>query len=164
MDLVTPQLGLIFWQTITFLIVFILLAKFAWNPILSGLKERELTIEESLESAKKAKEEMSLLKSENEKLLVEARQERDKILKMANETASQIVNKAKDEAQTEANKQFESAKASIINEKNAALREVENITASLSLQIAEKILKKELTSDASQLDLVKQYIKETHLN
>lgn len=164
MELVTPGLGLIFWQTVLFLLVLFFLAKFAWKPILNGLKERESSIEDALNTARKAKEEMESLKAANESLLQEARLERDKILKDAQHAASTIVAEAKDKAGVEANKLVASAKASIENEKQAALTEVKNVAANLSIQIAEKLLKKELENQSVQRELVNAYIKEANLS
>src|SRR5690606_26751089 len=112
MELVTPGLGLIFWQTVLFLLVLFLLGKYAWKPILNGLKEREQSIDEALSTAKKAKEEIESLKAANENLLQEARLERDKILRDAQAAAANLVNEAKDKASVEANRLVEGAKAS----------------------------------------------------
>lgn len=164
MDLVTPGLGLIFWQTVLFLIILFLLGKFAWKPILSALGDREKAIESALESAKNAKLEMENLKSENEKLLQEARIERDKILKGAQDAANSIVEEAKLKATTESNRIVENAKASINTEKQAALTEVRNIAGILSIDIAEKLLQKELQDKKAQNDLVEAYLKEVKLS
>lgn len=164
MDLVTPGLGLIFWQTVLFLIILFLLGKFAWKPILSALGEREKSIEDALESAKKAKQEMENLKAENESLLQEARLERDKILKDAQSAASNIVEEAKGKASEESTRMIENAKAAISNEKQAALTEVRNLAATLSIEIAEKLIKKELENKKAQEALVDSYIKEVNLS
>jgi len=164
MDLVTPGLGLIFWQTVLFLIILFLLGKFAWKPILSALGDREKAIESALESAKKAKLEMENLKSENEKLLQEARVERDKILKGAQDAANSIVEEAKLKATAESNRIVENAKASINTEKQAALTEVRNIAGTLSIEIAEKLLHRELQDKKAQNDLVEAYLKEVKLS
>ncbi|HEY8400782.1 MAG TPA: F0F1 ATP synthase subunit B [Cytophagaceae bacterium] len=164
MSLVTPELGLIFWQTVTFLIILFLLSKFAWKPIMNGLKEREESIEEALSAANKARQEMQNLKAANEALLQEARQERDKILKEAQTAAANIVAEAKDKAVAEGNRLIESARQAINNEKAAALADVKNQAATLSLQIAEKLLKRELANETAQRELVSEYIKEVNLN
>ncbi len=164
MDLVTPGLGLIFWQTVTFLIVFFLLAKFAWKPIMASLKEREDTIEHALGAAQKAKDDMVKLMAANESAAQEARIERDKILKDAQAAATFMINEAKTKAMEEGTRLIESARAAINNEKQAALTEVKNQAANLSVQIAEKLLKRELSSDAAQKELVSEYIKEANLN
>lgn len=164
MELVLPGFGLIFWQTVVFLLVLFVLGKFAWKPIMNGLKERESTIAEALDSAKKAKQEMENLKAANENLLQEARLERDKILKQAQESAAAIVAEAKDKAGSEANRLVESAKASIENEKQAALTEVKNMAANLSIEIAEKLIKRELADATAQKELVSAYINEANLS
>jgi F-type H+-transporting ATPase subunit b len=164
MDLITPGLGLIFWQTVTFLIVLFLLAKFAWKPIMSSLKEREDSIEQALSAAERAKEEMIKLKAANENLLQEARIERDRIIKEAYAASTAMVNEAKDKATAEGTRLIENARAAIQTEKQSAIAEVRNQAATLSLQIAEKLLKRELSSDASQKELVSEYIKESNLN
>lgn len=164
MNLVTPDLGLLFWQTITFLIVLFILAKFAWKPILSSLKEREDSIDEALSAAKKAKEEMQKLHADNEKLLAEARLERDRILRDAQTAANNMIAEAKEKAGAEGTRMIESARVAIVNEKQAALTEVKNLAATLSLEIAEKILKRELKDEVAQKELVNEFIKEANLN
>jgi F-type H+-transporting ATPase subunit b len=164
MDLVTPGLGLIVWQTILFLLILFVLGKFAWKPILNGLKEREKNIDEALVSAKKAKEEMANLKAANENLLQEARLERDKILKDAQAVASGIMEEARVKANEESARIVESARAEINTEKQSALSEVKNMAANLSLEIAEKLLKKELENESAQRELVNSYIKEVNLS
>lgn len=164
MELVTPDLGLLFWQAVTFLIVLGLLAKFAWKPIMNSLREREETIQEALSAAARAKEDMQKLQAANENLLQEARLERDKILREAQASASAIVNEAKDKAVVEGQRLIETARQTINTEKQAALTEVKNQAASLSIQIAEKLLKKELSGEAAQKELVREYIKEANLN
>jgi len=164
MDLITPDLGLLFWQTFIFLIVLFLLSKFAWKPIVNALEEREGVIADALGAAEKAKEEMRKLQADNEKMLQEARLERDKMMKDAQGTANAIVSEAKDKATEEANRIVTNAKALIETEKNAAMAEVRNTAAEFSLKIAEKLLKKNLSGDDSQKALVNEYIKETKLN
>ncbi len=124
MDLLTPGTGLILWQIFVFLLLVLLLAKFAWKPILGSLKEREESIQQALDSAEKAKIEMAALKSDNEKLLREAREERDKILREAREAANRLHDQAQADAKKNADKIIEDAKAIIQTEKNAALRDV----------------------------------------
>lgn len=164
MDIVTPGLGLIFWQTALFLIILFLLGKFAWKPILSALDDRDRAIEGALESAKRARLEMENLKAENEKLLQEARVERDQILKLANDAANGIIEEAKGKATIESNRLIESAKAAIVTEKQAALTEVRNMAAGLSIEIAEKLLRKELENPTAQKELVDVYMKEVNLS
>jgi F-type H+-transporting ATPase subunit b len=162
--LVTPGLGLIFWSALTFIIVLVVLSKYAWKPILNAVKERELSIERALSQAEKARHDMAKLQSENSKLLEEARLERDKILKEATATATTIINDAKSRAAEEGNKILESAKAAINTEKQAALAEIKTQVATLSIQIAEKLLRKELSTEKAQQELVSDYISDLKLN
>lgn len=164
MELVTPGIGLIFWQTITFLIVLFLLSKFAWKPIMGALREREASIENALSAAEKAKLEIQGLKAENEKLLAEARLERDKILKEASEAGNNIVESAKQKANDEGARIIAGAREAIENEKRAAITEMKNMAATLSLEIAERILRKELSDPTAQQALAQEYIKEVTLN
>lgn len=164
MELLTPGTGLLFWQLIVFLGLFFLLAKLAWKPILASLKEREVSIQTALDSAVKAKEEMATLKSENEKLLKEARIERDHILRDARDAANRIHDEAQANAKKNADKIIEDAKAVINIEKQAALRDVRAQVAQFSLEVAEKLIKKNLSSDKQQKDLVDGFIKELKLN
>ena len=164
MDLLTPGTGLLFWQVVVFLALFFLLAKMAWKPILSSLKERETFIQTALDSAEKAKLEMASMKSENEKLLKEARAERDVILKEAREAAGRLHDQAQADAKKNADRIIEDAKSVINTEKQAALRDVRAQVASFSIEIAEKLLKKNLSTDKSQKDLVDGFIKDLKLN
>jgi len=164
MELVTPGIGLIFWQTVTFLIVLFLLGKFAWKPIMNALSERETSIENALSAAEKAKLEMQALKADNEKLLAEARLERDKILKEASEAGNHIVETAKLKAEEEGARMIANAREAIENEKRAAITEVKNMAAVLSLNIAERILKRELSDPNAQQALAQEYISEVTLN
>ncbi|MCS6824692.1 MAG: F0F1 ATP synthase subunit B [Cytophagaceae bacterium] len=164
MDLILPGFGLLFWQTVIFVLVLIILGRFAWKPIMKALNERERVIEDALSAAEKAKEEMKKLQADNEALLQQARQERDKILKDAQSSANHIISEARDKATEEANRIIESARALIITEKNAALAEVKNTASALSLEIAEKLLKYNLSNDESQKRLVQEYLKESKLN
>jgi F-type H+-transporting ATPase subunit b len=163
MELVTPGLGLIFWQTITFLLVLFLLSKFAWKPIISSLKEREETIEGALRAAEQAKSEMMKLKADNEKLLNEARAERDAMLKKAQQTAEAIVEEAKEKASSESSKIVENARLAINAERQAAVQDIKNQVASLSIEIAEKILRNQLREERAQRDLVNQLVNEVHI-
>ena len=162
--LVTPELGLIFWQLVIFLIVLFLLAKFAWKPILSSLKEREDSIEGALRMADQAKLEMQELRAGNEKLLADARLERDRIIKEATTLANQLIEQAKNKANEEGGRMIVQAREAIQNEKNAALAEVKNTAAQLSIDIAERILRRELTDTDSQKELVNSYLKDVKLN
>jgi len=160
MELVTPGIGLIFWQTVTFLIVLGVLAAFVWRPITDALTAREGFIADSLNAAENAKKDIEKLKSDNEYLLQEARIERDKILKDATTAANQIKETAKEETAKITAKMTEDARATINAEKNAALSEVKNLVSSLSLDIAEKVLKKNLEDKSAQEALVQDLIKD----
>ncbi len=162
--MVTPEIGLIIWQTIIFLIVFGILAAFVWKPITSALKTRESQIEDALKAADLAKEEMEQIKSDNEYLLQEARAERDKILKGATDTATKIKEEAKSETAAIAEKMIAEAKSSIDSEKKAALSEVKNLVAELSVDIAEKLLREKLSNDKSQKALIDKFLKEVKVN
>jgi F-type H+-transporting ATPase subunit b len=164
MDLITPAFGLIFWQTIIFLLALFVLGKFAWKPILGALKMREASIEEALLDAEKAKEEMAKLHTTNEKLLAEAKQERDKMLKDAAKLAQELRDQAKEDARVIGDKMIDDAKASIDAEKHDAISQIKDQVAELSLQITEKLLKKNLSSDKSQQELIKGYMKDIKLN
>jgi F-type H+-transporting ATPase subunit b len=164
MDLLTPGTGLIIWQLIVFVGLFILLSKFAWKPIISSLKEREQSIQDALSLAEKARQEMALLQSENEKLLKEAREERDRILRDARTAANHLRDEAQHDAKKSADKIIEEARAAINIEKQAALKEIKIQVSMFSLQIAEKLLKKNLSDDKSQKDLVQGYINDLKTN
>ena len=164
MELVTPGIGLIFWMLLSFSIVFYVLQRFAWKPVLKMIKEREESIDGALKMADKAKEEMAKLQSDNERILAEARKERDNLLKDAREVKEKIIAEAKTQAGVEANKLIENAKASIHSGKIAALSEIKNQIAFLSVDIAEKILQKELSSDLRQKEYIESLIKDINLN
>ena len=164
MQIVTPELGLIFWQLVIFLLVLFLLAKFAWKPILTALNEREEGIESALRQADQAKVEMQRLQAGNEKLLAEARLERDRMLQEGQQMANQHRDAEKARATAEANQIIQRAREEIQVEKNAALAEVKNTAAKLSLDIAERILRRELTDPTAQSQLVDSYLKEVKLN
>jgi len=164
MDLIIPGSGLIIWQALGFIILLIILGKFAWRPILDALDEREGAIESSLKSAEIARQEMANLVAENEKLLLEARIERDDILRKANEYASQIMEKAREEASQVGDKMIADAKASIQNEKMAALTDIKIQVAEMSLEIAEKLMRTNLSAKAEQQALVKDFVRDIKLN
>ena len=164
MELLTPGFGLIFWQALVFLLLFFLLSKMAWKPILSSLKEREQTIQTALDSAEKAKQEMAALKADNEKLLKEAREERDKILRDARDAANRLHDQAQTDAKKNADKIIDDAKSVIQTEKQAALRDVKAQVALFSLQVAEKLIKKNLEKDKDQKELVDRYVNELKIN
>lgn len=164
MELLTPGIGLIFWQTLIFVFVFLILLTFAWKPIASALKAREGFISDALKSAELAKEEMAQLKEDNEMLLDEARKERDQMLREALAAANRIKEEAKAETSKIAEKMIADARVSIENEKKAALTEVQNLVAEISLQVAEKVLRKNLSNDKAQKALVEEYIKDVKVN
>ena len=156
--------GLFFWQAIILVILIVLLAKFAWKPILTALAAREEGISNALLAAENAKKDMQNLKSDNEKLLAEARAERDAMIKEAREIKEKMIADAKSEAQAQGEKMIESAKASIESEKNAAMAELKNQVSSLSLEIAETLLKGELSNKEAQTKLVEKMLGDAKLN
>ncbi|GAC1375863.1 MAG: F0F1 ATP synthase subunit B [Hymenobacter sp.] len=164
MDLITPQLGLLFWQTVLFLLLLFILTKFAWKPIMASLREREDSIESALRMADQAKIEMQQLKAGNEKLLADARQERDRMMQEAQVMVNQFRETEKTKAVEEANRITQQAREAIQQEKNAALAEVKNTAAQLSVDIAERILRRELAEPAAQTQLVDSYLKDVKLN
>src|ERR1700759_3260649 len=149
MDLLTPDLGLFLWNLLAFVILYFILKKTAWKPILKSLKERETGISESLATAEKVKAEMAQLKSENEALLAKAREERALLLKEARETKDKIINEAKDQAKLEAGKIITDAQAAIEQQKMAAITEVKNQGGTLVVDVAEKILRRELADKSA---------------
>ncbi len=164
MDLITPGLGLLFWQTMTFLIVLFIVGKFAWKPIMKALHERESNIADALNAASEAKEEMAKLNASNEQLMAEARIERDNMLKDAKKATDAMIAEAKETASKEGDKMLTAAKEAIEIEKKAAMAEVKNQVASVSLEVAEKLLRKELSSKDAQKDLVESLLGETSVN
>ena len=159
-----PDFGLLFWTTLIFLLVWIPIGRKAFKPILEALKKREDGIAEALGAAENAKKEMANLKAENEQILAEARDERMKMLKEAKDAASTIVADAKNGAKQEASKIMKSAQQEIENMKQAAMTDVKNQAGLLALEIAEKVIRKELKSDASQVAFVDSLVKEMNLN
>jgi len=164
MQLVTPDIGLLFWMLVSFLIVFFLLKKFAWKVILNMLHEREYNIEQALKAADKARDEMEKLQANNERILNEARAERENIFREAQNVKEKIVGEAREQAIKEKEKIMNDARVSIEAEKNVALREIRNTAAELSVQIAEKLLRRELSNGQKQKELVEQMIKEMPVN
>jgi F-type H+-transporting ATPase subunit b len=157
------SIGLFFWQTIIFILLIFLLKKYAWKPILDAVNEREEGIKNALLSAEKAKEEMASLQSDNEETLKKARAERDSLLKEAREIKQQLIDDAKNEAQSEAKKIISQAQETIQNEKKAVISDLKNQVASLSIDIAEKVLKEKLSDDKTQMNLVKDLVKDVTL-
>ena len=164
MELIKPEIGLIFWMTISFLCVLFILGKFAWPMILKSLKEREVSIAEALNAAKKAKEEMALLKNDSEILLRQARAERDLMLKEARDAKDAIIAEAKVKAQAEGSKMIAQAQEAINNQKMAAITELKNSVATMSIEIAEKILRQELSRDEKQKSLMQNLMDDITLN
>ena len=160
MELVSPGIGLIFWMLVSFGIVVFITLKYIWPSILGGLKEREEDIASSLEEAKKAREEMKSLQSDNEALIKEAKNQRDEIVKEANAIKSDILSQAKATATLEGNRIVEEAKKRIEQEKMAAITELKNEVADLSISIAEKLIKTELSAKNKEKALMDKLIKE----
>lgn len=158
------SLGLFVWMLVIFIALIFLLKKFAWKPILDAVNEREEGIRNALLSAENAKQEMQNLKADNEKLLAEARLERDSMIKEAREIKEKMINDAKAEAQIAGQQMIEQAKASIESEKNAAMAELKAHVSTLSLDIAEKLLKEELSNKESQTKLVEKMLGDVKLN
>jgi len=164
MDLVTPGIGLIFWTTLFFLILLFILGKFAWPAILTAIRARNESIRQALDSAEKAKEEMAKLQADNKKILSEAKAERDAMMKEAKQLKDILIADAKEQASEEARKLVANARESIQAEKKAAINDLKVQVANLSLDIAEKILKKELEDSKAQKELINTMINEADLN
>lgn len=164
MDLFSPSIGLIVWSSIVFLTLFFILAKFAWKPVMAAIKEREQFIDDALNKAELAKQEMARLTAQNEDLMKQARSERDEILKEAKLLKDNIVNEAKTQAQTEGAKLIEKARIEIENQKKAALAELKGQVSTLSLDIAERVLRSQLDDKAKQQNLVASLLKDVELN
>lgn len=164
MDLITPGIGLVFWTAITFLFLLVILRKFAWKPILGAVSEREEGIRDALASADNARKEMENLQADNERILKEARLERETMLKEAREIKAKMIEDAKTDAKEEANKIVTQAQASIEAEKKAAIAELKTQVASLSIEIAEKVVRQELSNKEKQMTLVESMLGEAKLN
>ena len=164
MDLLTPSFGLIFWTLLAFLIVFLILKKYAWKPILKSLDEREKNISGSLETAERIKAEMAQMKNENEELLAKAREERALLLKEAREARDKIISEAKEQAKSDAARIVSEAQLAIQNQKMAAMTEVKNEVSSLVIEVAERILRRELSNKAEQEKFIKKLTSETTVN
>jgi len=164
MELIKPDLGLLFWMILSFGVVLFVLLKYAWKPILKALKERERSISHSLLAAKRAKEEMAKIEFGNEKITALAKIERDNLLKEAKELKNKILEDAKEEAKQEAAKIIERAVKSVEKEKNEAINQIKNQIASLSIDIAENILKQKLADKSNQKDLIEDLVKDIELN
>lgn len=164
MELLTPSFGLIFWTLLAFLIVFFILRKFAWKPILNSLDAREKGIADSLETADRVRAEMAQLKSENEELLAKAREERAAMLKEARDIKDKIINDAKEQAKTEASKIMSETQQAIEQQKMAAMTDVKNQVGKMVIEVAEKILRKELGTKEAQEAHIKDLVEEVKLN
>jgi len=163
-NVIQPDWGLIFWTTFFFLIFWFIIGKYAFKPIGKALKDRESDIQGALDKAKEAKEEMANMKAENETLIAQAREERARIIKEAKDTGNNIVNEAKTKAKDEAQKIVLSAKTEINNQKQAAMIDVKNQAGTMAIDIAEKILKRELSNKAEQVSYVNDLVKDANLN
>ncbi|SRR6056297_1731092 len=164
MDLIKPDVGLLFWMILSFGIVLYILAKFAWKPILNALKMREKTIEQRLEAARKAKEEMAKIEFGNEKVTALAKLEKENMLKDAAEMKEKIIEEAQKEAREEAKKIIEDTRMAIKKEKQMAIEEMKKNIASLSVEIAENVLKQQLDKDDNQASLINKLIDDIDLN
>jgi F-type H+-transporting ATPase subunit b len=164
MDLVTPDVGLLFWTFCSFVILYFLLKKFAWKPILGSVNDREVSIREALLSAENAKKEMENLKSDNEKILKEAKIERENMLKDAREIKTKLISDAENQAKEQASKLIESAQLAIQNEKNSAMSELKQTVVELSVGIAEKVISSELEDKNKQLKVVENMLNDASLN
>ena len=158
------SLGLFFWQLLIFIFLVLLLRKFAWKPILNAVNDREDGIKNALAEAENARQEMQNINADNERILKEARAERDSMLKDAREIKDNMISEAKEEAREQASKMIEQAKATIENEKLAAITDLKNQVADLSINIAEKVVKKELSTKDKQLELVEDMLGDIKLN
>ena len=156
--------GLIIWTTIIFTMLLLVLKKFAWKPILKSVEERSKSIQDALEAADKAKEEMATLTADNERIIAEAKVERDNLLKEAREIKEKIINEAKESANIEAEKIIVAAKEQINNDKMQAITELKNNVAKISIEMTEKILKKELINKESHKDFISTSLKQSDLN
>lgn len=164
MDLLTPKLGLFFWALIIFLILVMLLKKYAWKPIMGAIHEREQGIQNSIDEAKRVREEMANLKSENENLLAQARVEREGMLKEARTMGEEILAKSRRDAEAEYKRTMDKALEEIRSEKMRALTDVKNQLAKLSIEVAEKILRQELANSKTQEEVVNKFVNDLNLN
>ncbi|MGB3528954.1 MAG: F0F1 ATP synthase subunit B, partial [Saprospiraceae bacterium] len=161
---IKPEFGLFFWTVLFFVLFWLLIGKYAFKPITESLKQRENDIQDAIDSAKKAREEVNNMKAENDRILAEAREDRAKILSEAKDTKNSIINEAKEKAKEEASKVINSAMADIENQKKLAMVEVKDQVSKLALEIAEKIIRKELQSNPEQQAFSKKMVDELNLN
>jgi len=164
MSLLTPNPGLIFWMLVVFLLVVFILAKYAWKPIIKGLKDRENEIQGALDLAERTKTEMVKLKADNEKLIIEANAVRDRILRDAKEASDRMIAESKDRAAVEGQKMIDSARDTIRNEQTAAIAKMRKEVAVLSLEIAEQVLHRELKDKESQEKLIADLASSARMN
>ena len=162
--LVLPDIGLVFWNTVAFLGLLVVLGKFAWKPMLKAISDREKGIEDSLAKADKMKADLTAMQNENEALLAKAREERATLIKEAKEASEKMIAEAKDKAKSEYERIVADAQVAIIQQKNAALTEVKNQVGSLVVEVAEKVLRKELSNKAEQESYIKQIAEGVKLN
>ena len=161
---IVPDVGLIFWSTVIFVLFWGIVGRFAFRPISGALKKREHDIQSALDEARKAKEEMAALQADNERILAEAREERARILKESKDTGDKIISESKEKARDEAQKIVTNAKVEIENQKKLAIEEVKNQVGGMAIEIAEKVLRKELSNDAAQQSYVDGLVKDIKLN
>lgn len=164
MDLITPGIGLIFWMTIIFTLLVVLLAKYAWKPMLNAVNDRSNSIESALAEAEKAREEMRMLSARNEEILKEAKEERNNILRDANKVKEQIVAEAKEKAQADAAKIMADAKEDIEIQKLAVMADMKNAAANLAVEIAEKVIGKQLDAKGEQEKFISELAAKANLN
>jgi len=164
MDLLQPSLGLIVWQFVAFIIVLVILGKFAWKPILKALNDREENIAQSIATAERVKSEMAQLKSENEAILAKAREERATMIKEEKDTGDRMVNDAKEKAKVEYDRILRDAQAAIEQQKMAALTDVKNQVGNLVIEVAEKVLRRELSNKPEQEKYIRQLADDVKLN
>ncbi|MGF7232279.1 F0F1 ATP synthase subunit B [Arachidicoccus sp.] len=164
MGLLTPDFGLFFWTLLAFLLVLFILGKFAWKPILKMLDERESTIADSIATAQKARDEMAALKSENETLLQQAREERTKMLREAKDASDKMIADAQSKAKSEYERIVSDAQVAIAQQKNAALTDVKNKVGTLVIEVAEKVLRKQLADKAEQENFIAGLVSDVKLN
>ncbi|WP_020596807.1 F0F1 ATP synthase subunit B [Spirosoma panaciterrae] len=164
MELLTPNIGLLFWQIVAFGGLFFILRSFAWKPILASLKEREENIQSALDLAEKTRREMAAMKADNEKLLAQARSEREAILRGAKETADKMIAESRDKAESEGKRILDQARETMQNERQALIAQMKKEVVTLSLDIAEKVLRKELSDKSAQEKLVNDLVATSSLN
>lgn len=164
MDLITPDLGLIFWTGLVFLLLMFILTKFIWKPILGAVKTREDNIQDALDLAEKTKAEMKKLQKQNENLLKEARAERDEMIKDAKATSTKMIDDSRNKAKEEADKIMKNAQVSIAAEKHAAIADLKNQVATIALEIAEKVVHEQMTDDEKQKALASKFAEDIRLN